>query len=505
MKPWRKSLAVLSLSGASVAAAVVGVDLYEDVQFARAEQQVQATREELSTVQDMASVFREVGRVVEPSVVNIRVTKTVSQTQMPGGRMFRRFFRDFGGPGQPNLPPEFGEGGPMKEIGTGSGVIVEASNGVGYILTNNHVAGGASEMDITLADGREIKDAKLVGADPKTDLAVVEIKADHLIPAKWGDSSKLQPGDWVMAFGSPFGYVGSMTHGIVSALHRQAGILGSDGYENFIQVDAPINPGNSGGPLVDVHGDMVGINTAIASSSGGFQGIGFAIPANQAKPIYEALKHKGSIVRGWLGVQIENVAQARDEVKSEGYTGDTGVLVKGVMKDTPASGKLRPGDVVSTLNGKPVRDASQLRNEIALDTPGTEVTLGIVRDGKKQDVKITLGQQPGNPNVVSSRGGEGQQTGKLGLGLADLTDELAQRFGVNAKEGAVVVAVRPGSPAAQAGVRPGDVITRVDKENVTSAQQAGQDLARADLKKGIRLDITNREGSEFVFVQSEQG
>ena len=188
---------------------------------------------------------------------------------------------------------------------------MEVQGGSGFILTNNHVAGGATELTVTLSDGRVIKgnDVKVLGADAKTDLAVVKIKADHLIPAQWGDSDKLERGDWVMAFGSPFGYVGSMTHGIVSALHRQAGILAAQqGYENFIQVDAPINPGNSGGPLINIHGEVVGINTAIASRSGGFQGIGFAIPSNQAKFVYAGLKDHGKITRGWLGVSISDVA-----------------------------------------------------------------------------------------------------------------------------------------------------------------------------------------------------
>src|SRR5207237_5465642 len=183
--------------------------------------------------------------------------------------------------GHPDVPPGFGET-PEEQIGQGSGVIIEADGSVGYILTNNHVAGGAEELSITLSDGREISKAKVLGTDAKSDLAVVRIEADHLIPAKWGNSDELEQGDIVMAFGSPFGYVGSMSHGIVSALNRQAGLLGQYGYENLIQTDAPINPGNSGGPLVDMHGNVIGVNTAIATRSGGLQGIRFAIPANHA-------------------------------------------------------------------------------------------------------------------------------------------------------------------------------------------------------------------------------
>src|SRR6185312_14349852 len=226
-------------------------------------------------------------------------------------------------------------GGSYEQVGTGSGVIMEVNGRTGYILTNNHVAGGATEMSVTLADGRKLDDAKLVGADPKTDLAVVQISAEDLKGAKWGDSSNLQQGDWIMAFGSPFGYVGSMTHGIVSALNRsQVGILGQQGYEDFIQVDAPINPGNSGGPLVNLHGEVVGVNTAIASRSGGFQGIGFAIPSNEAKFVYEALKSHGKVVRGWLGVSIADVARNEKEAQSFGYKGTAGVLVEQSFPNT---------------------------------------------------------------------------------------------------------------------------------------------------------------------------
>ena len=516
-KSWRKSLAVATLSGAFAVAGVVGFNLFQNVQFARAEQQVEATRQQLSTVQDLSSVFKEVGTVVEPSVVSIRVTKTVKGEGLPQQfqEPFRRFFRQMpnnpqgenpqGEGEQPELPPNLFGPHQFKEMGMGSGVIMDVSGSTAYILTNNHVAGGASEMVVTLNDGRVIKDAKLVGADPKTDLAVVQINADHLIPAKWGDSHQLQQGDWVMAFGAPFGYVGSMTHGIVSALHRQAGIIdGGEGYESFIQVDAPINPGNSGGPLVNIRGDVVGINTAIASRSGGFQGIGFAIPSDMAKPIYTELKEKGQVVRGWLGLQIENVAQAPEAAKAIGYKGETGVLVHSVLKDTPAAGKLQPGDVITSLNGKSVKDANELRDAVALDAPGKEVKLGVFRDGKQQDVTVKLGEQPESPNMALNGQNPNQPTGKLGLGLSDLTGNLAQRFGVNAKSGAMVVAVKPGSPAAQAGLRPGDVITQVNQQSVNSAHDAAQDLAKADLSKGVRLLVTNREGSELIFMQSSQ-
>ena len=287
---------------------------------------------------------------------------------------------------------------------------MEYSDGKGYILTNNHVAGAAEEMIITLADGREIRNAKLLGTDPKTDLAVVEIKADRLSPAKWGNSDDLQKGDWIMAFGSPFGYVGSMTHGIVSALNRQAGILGAAGYESFIQVDAPINPGNSGGPLVNLHGEVVGINTAIASRTGGFQGIGFAIPSNQAKFVYGSLKDHGKVVRGWLGVAISDVARDPALAKSFGYTGAHGVLVGQTFAKTPATGKLQPGDIITAIDGKTVDSVQQLRNIVAVTPPNTELNFTVFREGKSKVLSVTIEEQPAEFGLTQAPATRSHQT-----------------------------------------------------------------------------------------------
>jgi serine protease Do len=371
MNRLRKYLIATTIGGASVATFLVGSNFIDNVKFAHAAEQVQVTRQQLSTVTDLSNVFKAVGKAIAPSVVNIQVRKTIkggANRVLPfDDDMLRRFFPDRDGDGEPDLPPGMGGGGDLEQVGTGSGVIMEVGDGVGYILTNNHVAGGASEMDITLSDGREIKNGKLLGADPKSDLAVVKIEADKLIPAKWGDSSQLDRGDWVLAFGSPFGYVGSMTHGIVSALNRHAGILEQQqGYENFIQVDAPINPGNSGGPLVNLHGEVVGINTAIASRSGGFQGIGFAIPSNQAKYVYQSLKSSGHVTRGWLGVAITDVSQSDEVVQSLGYTGSDGVLVEQTFPNTPADGKLKHGDIITKMAGNDVHDTQKLRNPIAM-------------------------------------------------------------------------------------------------------------------------------------------
>src|SRR5688500_14693213 len=512
-----KSLTGTLIFGAAAASAFMATGLVRDVQFANAQKQVETTREQLAQVEDLASVFREVGKVVEPSVVNIRVTKGTSaaQRRLPfDDDMLRRFFPDRDGDGEPDMPEEFGQPGPME--GTGSGVIMETVEGGAFVVTNNHVAGNATEMTITLADGRTIDNAKLVGADPKTDLAVLKIEADRLIPAKWGDSDQLQKGDWIMAFGSPMGYIGSMTHGIVSALNRtNVGILGAMGYENFIQVDAPINPGNSGGPLVNVRGEVVGINTAIASVTGGFQGIGFAIPSNQAKVVYQQLKDKGKIVRGYLGINIDDVAnprspQTKAALESLGAEVKEGVFVAGTQASGPASGKRQPGDVIKSLNGKPAKSVQDLRNTIASVAPGTDVKLGIVREGKDQEVTVTIAEQP--EDVASARTGRNRAprenaTGvdALGIKLGTLNDELAQKYGVEGTKGAVITDVGPTSLAARHGLEVGDVITRVGKTPVTSAQEASDALAKADLSKGVTVHVTNKEGSRLLTIQNRNG
>jgi serine protease Do len=512
----RRALTVLVLSAASITAGWFGYQGVLNVQFAHAKEQVEATREQLSKADDLATVFRSVGKVVEPSVVQIQVHKTIKGVgHIPmNPDMLRRFFPR-GEDGQPQLPDDQddSDSNDFEQVGTGSGVIMDVDGSTAFILTNNHVAGGAEEMVITLSDGREITKAKLVGADPKSDLAVVKVDADRLIPAKWGNSDDLQKGDWIMAFGSPFGYVGSMTHGIVSALNRtNIGILGNQGYENFIQVDAPINPGNSGGPLVNLRGEVVGINTAIASRSGGFQGIGFAIPSNQARQIYGILREKGKVTRGWLGVEIIDVSKDREEAKSVGFTGEQGVLVKQVLPKTPAYGKLQPADVVTKLDGKPVETVQQLRNAIAMTAPGADVKMTVFREGKDQDVTIKVAEQPEDALAsLSGRGGrsapdrsESTAATSVGLRLQTLNNDLAEKYGLaDVKSGAVVIAVSPRSAAAKAGIRTGDVITRINRQTVESAKDVSDILAKEDLAKGVRVYITNTDGSRFAFLRTE--
>ena len=540
MNRLRKFTSVLVLAGVGSAGFMFGNGMLKDVQFARAEEQVQASRQQIQHAEDLATVFREVGKVVEPSVVKIDVRKTVKGVShvLPfGDEDLKKFFPDKDGDGEPDVPKGFNfgnpNGGDMEEIGTGSGVIMEVDGSTAYILTNNHVAGGAEEMYVTLSDGRLIKNGKVMGTDPKSDLAVVKIEADRIIPAKWGDSGEMQKGDWVVAFGAPFGYVGSMTHGIVSALNRSTnseggtGILGRFGYENFIQVDAPINPGNSGGPLVNLHGEVIGINTAIASRSGGFQGIGFAIPSQQAKFVYGQLKDKGKVTRGYLGVGIADVTNPRvaKSVASFDYKGDKGVFVEQVMEDTPSFGKLQKGDIVTKVNGKEVATSNDLRNLVASMPPKSDIKLSVFRDGKEQEVTIKLGEQP--DEMAMGRGGRnrgdrnnGDDNGaaddksdakaKVGLTLGDVTDELAQQFGLEKNvKGAIVKEVESKSPAAREGIQPGNVITEVKPNGkpviqVNNAKEARDAISKADLNKGIRLYVVSRDGSRFVVLDNEK-
>jgi serine protease Do len=515
MNRLRKSIAALAISSAALGACAGGTALiYAAV--GESPHNV-ATPQQMATANDLSSVFRDVGKVIEPSVVNITVHKTAKGVSSTSNGDLRRFFRgnpniERGLPNSPDQGNDQGDGqdqdndGSLDQVGTGSGVIMEVDGSVGYILTNNHVAGDATEIVVTLADGRRISDAKLVGADPKSDLAVIKINADRLVAAKWGDSSTLHRGEWVLAFGSPFGYVGSMTHGIVSALDRSnVGILGANGYEDFIQVDAPINPGNSGGPLVNLNGDVVGINTAIASHTGAFSGIGFAIPVNEARFVYASLKDHGNVVRGWLGVSIADIAQQPKVAASFGYKNAKGVLVEATLPSAPAASKLESGDIIESLDGKPVENVVQLRNAVASCAPGTEIKMTVWRENKDLSVTVKLGTQPKDLAAAGHGPAQGESAdGAMGMTLSNATDELAQRFNLGDRpEGALVTHVKHGSPADKAGLRPGDLIMRVDDKAVKTSTETTDLLSKVDTKKGVRLYVRGPEGPRFAFIEAK--
>ncbi|MFH1680794.1 MAG: trypsin-like peptidase domain-containing protein, partial [Candidatus Eisenbacteria bacterium] len=393
------------------------------------------------------------------------------------------FFRFFGMP--------FGNdgGGEILQRGLGSGVIVSSD---GYIVTNNHVVSEAKEVAVVLSSGEEYE-AEVVGADPKSDVAVIKIDAQGLPSARLGDSDRLEVGEWVLAIGSPFSQQlnHTVTAGIVSAKSRVA--VGLADYEDFIQTDAAINPGNSGGALVDLDGDVVGINTAIASRSGGYQGVGFAIPINMVKQIKNELIATGSVTRGWIGIGIQPVTKEIQEALD--LPERNGILVSSVVEGSPAEeSRLERQDVIVALDGLKVENLRSFRNQIAATPPGTEVDLSIVRDGKAKSVRVKLGRLPDDDESrpVLAR----QSREKLGMEVREITAEARRALGLEREEGVVVTEVLRGSAADRGGVREGDVILEVnDREIKTTADFS---RAIADTKEGeVALLLVEREGNSF--------
>ena len=399
-------------------------------------------------------------------------------------------------------------------MGTGSGVIISST---GYIVTNNHVVSDATHIRVTLADGRHYK-ATIVGRDPKTDLAVVKINATHLQPAILGDSAKVRVGEWVIAIGSPFNFKQTMTHGIISATGRTNVNIIADNdqklrgltYEDYLQTDAAINPGNSGGPLVDLRGHVIGINSAIATNTGSFNGIGFAIPANEVKAISHALIKYGKVVRGYLGVTIADIrhAEVRKIAGTFGYKGRHGVLINQVEPGSPAAkGGLKRGDIIVALNGRKVMNINVLRDEIADTHPGKDVTLSIFRDGKDQTVKFPVGTQPATRSMVAMSGGNaGGQTiansPTLGMTVSGVTAPIARKYGLPAPKGVLVTGVAPGSVAASVGISPGDLLLGIQGNPVNSPGQFTKVIHKVNLGSGVRMTLRSQDGSErFVFVQ----
>jgi serine protease Do len=402
-------------------------------------------------------------------------------------------FRDFFGFGAGPRPRE------LKEQALGSGVLVSKD---GYVLTNNHVIAGASEVRVSLQGGRELL-ARIIGADPKTDIALIRIPGDDFAFATFGDSSKVEVGQFAIAIGDPLGLGQTVTQGIISAKGR--GNVGLVDYEDFIQTDAAINPGNSGGPLVDVDGEIIGINTAIATVGGarGNQGIGFAVPSNLAREVMDQIERRGHVIRGWLGVAVQDVTPPI--AKALGLDTPAGALASDVTPDSPAAkAGLARGDVIVTLDGKPVTDSRSLRMHIAESAPGTRLALGVVRDGKRLEASAVLGEMPGVEQQRPPAAPAGAGT-PLGVQVSPLTPDLARRLGLPegaASTGVVIMMVQPGSRAAEAGLRPGDVIQEVDRAAVRSPE----DLKRAVDKAGKKplLMLVLRDGhTAFVAVPAE--
>jgi serine protease Do len=410
-------------------------------------------------------------------VVNVR---TGTETRRPQGPAVPERFRRFG-------PPTPGE-----RRGLGSGFIIDPT---GHIVTNHHVVEGAALIEVTLADGRTFP-AKLVGSDPETDLALLKIDATRLPTIPLGSSSALRVAEPVMAIGNPFGLDHTVTVGIISGTGR---VIGVGRYDDFLQTDAAINPGNSGGPLINTRGEVVGINSAIASRSGGFQGIGFAIPIDLARPILRQLQATGRVTRGWLGIGIQ--ALTPELAQSFGLAGTQGALVTSVTEESPASrAGVRSGDVIVRYDGKPVESPRALPPLVANTEVGKAVDLGIVRDGTAQTLSVTVGKLADTREARAGSGPEGRATERLGLELQPLTPELARRLGVKGDRGVVVTDVRPDSPAAQAGIAPGDVIREVNRRPVKGLEEVEQAMAGPAGALGAVLLRLERDGTQRYVV-----
>jgi serine protease Do len=429
--------------------------------------------------------FSELAGKVKTGVVNIQVVKTVKNIgfrnlpgnpfgeQDPFGDFFGRFF---GG----DMPRSF------EQKGVGSGFIVSRE---GYILTNNHVVDGADQIKVKLANGKEY-DAKVVGRDPKTDLALLKISAvSDLQPLKLGDSEDLKVGSWVLAIGSPFGLEQTVTAGIVSAKGR---VIGSGPYDNFIQTDASINPGNSGGPLINMKGEVVGINTAIIA---GGQGIGFAIPINMAKEISSQLQEKGRVSRGWLGVSIQEVTP--ELAKSFNLKEKKGALVAQVVSGSPAEkAGIEQGDVIVEFDGKEISDSKDLPRIVASSPVGKSVTVKVLRDGKATDRQVKLGEMEEKAEVAKAPSSHKS----LGITVQNLTPEIAKGLGLKKDTGVVVTGVEPGSPAADAGVQTGDVIREVNRKSVKDVEDFSRKIEKEKEQDNVLLLLQRGQNSLFAAV-----
>ena len=461
--------------------------------------QADASYEHLTLANDLSQAFQHVARSMRPSVVSISSIKRVEvrqpQVRQFGSEMPEEFRRFFGGDDffdrfffeMPSNPRGF------SQRGLGSGVIVSSD---GYILTNNHVVQGADEVTVTLSDDRQLS-AEVVGTDEATDVAVLKVESNGLHPAKLGDSSELQVGQWSLAIGSPFGLDQTVTAGIVSAVGRAN--VGITDYEDFVQTDAAINPGNSGGPLVNLRGEVIGINTAIASRNGGYQGIGFAIPSNMARHVMESIIEDGEVTRGYLGALIQDLND--DLAESFGFDSSKGVLIGDVVEDGPAAkAGLKPGDIVVRFNGKKVASANQLRNAVAATDPNSEMEIEIYRDGRRKDLTVSIAQLDAEHQGRFSLGAATDD--QLGMKVETLTPEMARKFNYDANEPGVIVAeVDPDSLAARGGIRPGDVMVAVGSKAIESIADFREAIGDSDPQKGIRLQVKRDGVRRFVFLR----
>jgi serine protease Do len=448
----------------------------------------------VASLRQTARAFTQVADKATDAVVSIKVKKIMKTASPHGSPMEEEFFEYFFGrrfrhPGQKE----------QQRPGLGSGFIVSSD---GYIMTNNHLVGDADEIKVALKDGREF-DAEIIGADPRTDVAVIKIDSKDLPVIELGDSDALQVGEWAIAVGNPFGLSETVTVGVVSAKGRsgfgvtQIPATGEVGYEDFIQTDAAINPGNSGGPLLNLDGKVIGINTFIFSQSGGYMGVGFAIPINMAKMIKDQLIESGRITRGYLGIYMDQLDAEKAEFFGLDETG--GVIITSVAEDSPAEkAKLKEADIILKIDDKKIDGPLTLRNYIVFIKPGKTVKLLVYRDGKKMKIKVKIGSRP--DDEVEENASDISK--KIGLQVQNISKELARQFDYEVGEGVIVSSVTRGSPAAKKGIEVGMVILSVNQEYVDSVKTFNELLERA---KGDKVLLLVKHGryAEWVVIKVE--
>jgi len=451
-------------------------------------------------LKQLDEAFVQVAEKVTPAVVNITSSKKASggTGEADLDQFFKNHpFRDFfGDEFFRKFKKDRKFDGGIRPQGMGSGVIVTED---GVILTNSHVVKEADEITVNLSDKRSFK-AKVIGADPESDIAVIKIDAKGLPIAELGDSTKLRVGEIVLAVGNPFGLNRTVTSGIVSATGRaNVGIID---YEDFIQTDAAINPGNSGGPLVNINGQVIGINTAIASRSGGYQGIGFAIPSSSAKLIMDELVKNGKVRRGLLGVNIQNVDESL--AKSFGAKEAEGALVSQVVPDSAAEkAGIKPGDIILKINGERISDAAHLKNLVGKEKPGATVKLTIFRDKKTMDLSVTIGERTQKALAASGAPTPADTSNELGIEIESLPPAAAEKLGLKEGQGLRVKDLEADGPGARVGLRAGDVILEVDDKTVTDAGNFNKAVAEAKKNKLIRLKV--HRGSATIFLAGPLG
>ncbi len=452
---------------------------------------VDASPKDYQVAESLQKVFESVAEKVKPAVVNISTVSEVRVSHPPIPPEFKDFFHEFGIP-FPQFPDKF------KTRALGSGFIVKVKDGWAYILTNNHVVANAKKIRVKLSDGSVYK-AKLVGKDPKTDVALIKIKVGNKkVPVvELGDSNNIKVGEFVIAVGNPYGLNWTVTHGIVSAKGRHG--LGLNPIEDFIQTDAAINPGNSGGPLCDIHGKVIGINSAIVREA---QGLGFAVPINIAKKVMNDLLKYGKVIRGWLGVYIEDVSP--DLAQKFNVKG--GVLVTKVMSGSPAEkGGLKSGDIIVKYNGEDVKNLADLQLKVINTPPGRRVPVTIIRDGKTMVLNVKIGQMPGTENLASVN-----LMSKFGLSVQKLTPELRKRLGIPnwVKNGVIVTSVKPGSPAEDAGLREGDIIVEagITPRSLKPVRKVDDliKVIKQSGSSGVLLKVVRGEGVFYVVLKPEE-